>query len=135
MLKSIAIVAVALVGIHGAACAAEDAYRAKAIAFMSGNGGDQAGAKAKFTIKLVDLNGDGTPEALVIDNNPDSCGSHGCAANILDLTGPKARSMADLLGFDLSVLPTKTGGWRDVGLSSTKTTKLVHRGNMYVFAK
>lgn len=132
MHKTVALVIVLLVGTHYRVRAADDGYRAKAVAFMSGNGGDQVGSKAKFSIKMVDLNGDGKPEALVIDNSPDSCGSHGCAANILDLTGPKARSMADLLGFDLEALPSKTGGWRDIALSSVQKTKLIHRGNVYV---
>ena len=87
--------------------------------------GNQAGSTANFSIQLVDLNGDGVPEALVIDTSPDSCGSHGCAANILDLTGPKARSMADLLGFDLKALSSKTGGCTPIICSSVKRTRFI----------
>ena len=133
MLRAIVTAAVVLVVCHGAACAAEDAYRAKAMAFMLADSGGLI-TKSDVEVKLVDLNGDGVPEAIVTDNGPTSCGSHGCSISILDLTGPKARSMADLLGARVNILPTKTGGWKDVSLVSVQTTKLVHRGNMYVLA-
>ena len=133
MLKSIATAAAVFVASQGTATAADNAYRAKAVAYMLGNGDGLLMSKAKISVKLVDSNGDGIPEALVMDSNPSSCGSGGCAANILDLTGSKARSMADLLGFDLKVLPTKTGAWRDVLLVSRHTTKMVFRDGQYVF--
>jgi hypothetical protein len=49
-----------------------------------------ADSQGKATIHFVDLNGDGVPEALVIRNGPQDCGSHGCEANVLDLRGPLA---------------------------------------------
>ena len=42
------------------------------------------GAPGKATVHFVDLNGDGVPEALVIrDDDPQACGTHGCAASSL----------------------------------------------------
>jgi hypothetical protein len=48
------------------------------------------------SIKFVDLNGDGIPEALVIINDPQWCGSHGCSAFVLDLRGPAAKDIGIL---------------------------------------
>jgi hypothetical protein len=79
----------------------------------------------------VDLNGDGIPEALARIESPFSCGSHGCAAYILDLSGPTARSIGDFIAFSLEVLPTKTGAWRDVSVNGFKQ---VFQAGKYVSA-
>ena len=69
----------------------------------------------------MDLNGDGIAEALARIESPDSCGSHGCTAYILDLSGPTARSIgADYMALSLKVLPTKTGAWLDVSVNGFK---------------
>jgi hypothetical protein len=99
-------------------------YRAKAMAFLAQDIADarRSGSNPKVFLDLVDLNGDGIPEALARIESPYSCGSHGCAAYVLDLSGPSARSIGDFirLAFSLKVLPTKTGAWRDVSLDGTK---------------
>src|SRR5271165_4835334 len=51
------------------------------------------GDLASASIRFVDLNGDGTPEAIVVFNDREDCGSHGCSASVLDLRGPTAKSV------------------------------------------
>jgi len=100
----------------------DSSYRAKAMAFLAQDIADarRSGSNPKVFLDLVDLNGDGIPEALARIESQYSCGSHGCAAYVLDLSGPAARSIGDFIAFSLKVLPTKTGAWRDVSLDGTK---------------
>jgi hypothetical protein len=71
-------------------------------------------------LDLVDLNGDGIPEALARIESPYSCGTRGCTAYVLDLSGSAARSIGDFTAHSLKVLPTKTGEWRDVSVNGIK---------------
>src|SRR5215470_1985217 len=100
----------------------DSSYRSKAMAFLAQDIADarSSGSNPKVFLDLVDLNGDGIPEALARIESPDSCGSHGCTAYILDLSGPTARSMGDYIALILKVLPTKTGAWRDVSVNGYK---------------
>jgi hypothetical protein len=102
----------------------EVAYRAKAMAFLAHDIADarSEGANPKVSLNLVDLNGDGIPEALVrIEGGPPICGASHCPAYVLDLSGPTARSIGDfLVQQSLKALPTKTGAWRDVSLDGGK---------------
>ena len=50
--------------------------------------------ESKASIKFVDLDGDGIPEAIVMSADPQDCGSHGCSTNVLDLRGPAAKDIA-----------------------------------------
>lgn len=79
-----------------------------------------SGSNPKVFLTLVDLNGDGIPEALARIESPASCGTRGCTAYVLDLSGPTARSIGDFTAQSLKVLPTKTGAWRDVSLNGIK---------------
>src|SRR5579863_9414328 len=96
----------------------DSSYRAKALAFLAQDIADarSSGSNPKVFLDLVDLNGDGIPEALARIESPYSCGSHGCTAYVLDLSGPTARSIGDFIAFRLKVLTTKTGAWRDVSV-------------------
>ena len=95
-----------------------EAYRAKAMAFLAEDIADArgSGSNPKVSLTLVDLNGDGIPEALARIESPGSCGTRGCTAYVLDLSGPSARSIGDFIAHRLEVLPTKTGAWRDVSV-------------------
>jgi hypothetical protein len=84
------------------------------------------------SIRFVDLNGDGTPEALVISNDPQDCGSRGCGAFVLDLRGPAAKGIGDFIAFDLQPLSTQTRGWRDISLiGSRNASRLRFNGQVY----
>jgi hypothetical protein len=89
----------------------------------------------KATINFVDLNGDGTPEAIVIRSGLDDCGSHGCAANVLDLHGPAAKDIGDFIAFGLQLLSSQTRGWRDITLvGNGKNATLRFNGQVYSVA-
>src|SRR3954454_23504790 len=98
------------------------AYRAKAMAFLADDIADArgSGSNPKVSLTLVDLNGDGIPEALTRIESPGSCGTRGCTACVLDLSGPSARSIGDFIAHSLEPLPTKTGAWRDVSVNGFK---------------
>ena len=100
----------------------DSSYRAKAMAFLAQDITDarSSGSNPKVFLNLVDLNGDGIPEALARMESPDSCGTRGCPAYVLDLGGPTARSIGDFTAHSLTVLPTKTGAWRDVSVNGFK---------------
>ncbi len=71
---------------------------------------------AASAIRFVDLNGDGTPEAIVEFDDPEDCGSHGCSVSVLDLRGPTAKSIGDFISFSLEPLSSRTRGWRDISV-------------------
>jgi hypothetical protein len=100
----------------------DSSYRAKAMACLAQDITDarSSGSNPKVFLNLVDLNGDGIPEALARMESPDSCGTRGCPAYVLDLGGPTARSIGDFTAHSLTVLPTKTGAWRDVSVNGFK---------------
>jgi hypothetical protein len=100
----------------------DSSYRAKAMAFLAQDIADarSSGSNPKVSLNLVDLNGDGIPEALARIESPYSCGTRGCTAYVLDLSGPTARSIGDFIAHSLTVLPTKTGAWRDVSVNGFK---------------
>jgi hypothetical protein len=92
-----------------------------------------AGLPGKATVHFVDLNGDGVPEALVIrDGDPQDCGTHGCAANVLDLRGPAAKDIGDFIAFDFQPLSSRTRGWRDLSLTGSQNSTLLRfNGRVY----
>jgi hypothetical protein len=92
-----------------------------------------AGLPGKATVHFVDLNGDGVPEALVISNDQQDCGTRGCAANVLDLRGPTAKDIGDFIAFDLQPLSSRTRGWRDISMFGSGNSKRVVRFNGRVY--
>jgi hypothetical protein len=114
--------------------ALDSSYRAKAMAFLAQDIADarSSGSNPKVFLNLVDLNGDGIPEALARIESPYSCGTMGCTAYVLDLSGTTARSIGDFTAHTLTVLPTKTGPWRDLSLDGTK---LVFQAGKYTLAR
>ena len=87
------------------------------------------GGKVQVSTRFVDLNADGTPEALVIVRTPHGCGSRGCEAYVLDLRGPAARIIGEYIGNKLEALPSRTGGWRDILLDGRRRIRF--RGGQY----
>lgn len=88
-------------------------------------------AEADIHIEFVDLNEDGTPEAFVFSRRDHDCGSRGCAAYVLDLSGPDATSLGDFIGSKLEAAAGRTNGWRDILLEGQK---FVYRSGTYVRA-
>lgn len=80
----------------------------------------EAGMSATPEFRLVELNGAAPPEAFLILRGQGVCGAAACPAFILDLSGPQARSVADLLGNRLEALPASSQGWRDVTLDGRR---------------
>ena len=78
----------------------------------------------RYSVALVDLNGDGRVEALVYamdsagGRSGDLCGSGGCDLYILSLTATGYRQVADIAITrpPIAVLPTISHGWHDLGV-------------------
>lgn len=72
----------------------------------------------RYRRSLVDLDGDGTPEALVLTQDPDHCGSGGCDLYVLARKGPSWRTVtvASVTRAPIRVLPTSHHGWRDLAV-------------------
>ncbi|MXQ14102.1 hypothetical protein [Microvirga makkahensis] len=137
MAAAVAVLAVMLPGFVGgsapvsAQVANETALRAKVTQFIRRHekeAGIPLEKDAKVSTRLVDLNADGTPEALVIIRDANSCGSRGCSAFVLDLSGPRASSIGDLIAETLEALPSRTGQWRDISVNGHR---IRFRGGRY----
>lgn len=66
----------------------------------------------------LDLGGSAVPEALVVFNGSLFCGSRGCSAVILDMSGPQARSIGDFIAVSFTPLESRTNGYRDVAMGA-----------------
>ena len=77
-----------------------------------------ADLKGRFTDALVDLNGDGKPEAVVYLTSNDWCGSGGCTTLILarDTNSWTLVTKVTLTRPPIRVLATKSNGWRSIGV-------------------
>ena len=74
---------------------------------------------ATYTAAFADLNGDGRAEALVWQHAGLFCGSGGCGLYIYTPEGDSWRQLDDLtiIGEPVLLLPTRTRGWHDLGLT------------------
>ncbi len=82
--------------------------------------------RSGYTIRLVDLNDDGSPEALVeFVFESGQCGAANCPLEILDLSGPSPRQMFDGVAIEANPRPlnSRTGGWRDIRLADGSTLR------------
>jgi hypothetical protein len=64
----------------------------------------------------VDLNGDGRPEAVVIDVDPQCYGGTGEAFSVIQRQGPASWTLVGAGRGRIKLLETRTGGWRDYSL-------------------
>lgn len=80
----------------------------------------------RYSVALVDLNGDKRPEAVVYamstsagGQQSDLCGSGGCDLYVLSLTPAGYRQISDIsvTRAPIRVLPTTMHGWRDLGVT------------------
>lgn len=74
----------------------------------------------RYYYNRVDLNDDGTPEAIVYLVGSYTCGTGGCTAVIFTPTGQDYRlvSRLSLVTDPILVTPQKTSGWKDLVLLS-----------------
>ena len=79
-------------------------------------GADQA---TRVAIAFSDLNGDGKQEAVVYMMGPNRCGTGGCHALVLSPDGSTFKVVMDasVSRLPISVLPTKSHGWHDLGVA------------------
>lgn len=78
----------------------------------------------KLKIAPVDLNGDGTDEAIVTVKDPAWCGENGCTIFVVDFSGGTAHTIGDFIGLGLDPAKSSTGGWRDLTLRGPGGTEL-----------
>lgn len=111
----------ALALLAGQGFAAED-EAARVLDYIGGEmlGADLAeGMRAEVLLELVDLNGDGSNEALVYIYGSSWCGSGGCNLFVLRAAGESYEEMAMMTVAKppIGVLETSTDGWRDLFVS------------------
>ena len=72
----------------------------------------------RYQAAFVDLNGDGTPEAIVYVTGGAWCGSGGCTTLVLTRTGSSYRviSKIPITRPPIRVLKTVSNGWRDISV-------------------
>jgi len=76
-------------------------------------------ASYEFVFSLVDLNGDGIPDAIVLFNGPDNCGSGGCTLEIFRGTkqGSEFISGSTISREPIEILAEKRFGWHSFTVS------------------
>lgn len=86
--------------------------------FLQGIVGSEAGPSAGYVVRLLDLNGDGIPEAIVYLTGRPWCGSGGCDTLILTPSGASFRIVGRIriTRPPIVALRTNTLGWRDVSV-------------------
>lgn len=90
--------------------------------------------QAQYYYNLVDLNGDGQPEAIVLLNALDYCGSNGCSVLILKKTEEQYTLVSEIRATSKPVIVTnqKTNGWYDlVALDNRDRYLLKFNGKSY----
>lgn len=130
----IQIAAISLMLLAGAARAAEpddNVLRGKAMAFVAAfldSAGLPLGDNDTVTVDLVELNGESPREAFVMVKGRKWCGSRGCSAFVLDLSGLEAASVGDFIAFEFEALPGTMNGWRDIAINGSRR---VYRDGAY----
>lgn len=83
--------------------------------YVSGRWG-QPHAETRYRATLIDLNGDGRREAVVLMNGPDWCGSGGCSLWVLTPRGRSWRmvTQATIMNPPIRVLPSRSHGWSEL---------------------
>jgi hypothetical protein len=73
-------------------------------------------------MQLVDLDGDGISEALVIVRDDVQCVPTGCPVLVLDLREANARNLGEFWAHAVKALPTSNNGWRDLSAGGKRVT-------------
>lgn len=111
----------------------------QAIASYMKQQGATPDASHRFFADYIDLNGDGTQDALVVFNSSDWCGTGGCTMLVFQGQNKTFRlvSESSLVNPPLTVSETKTKGWRDLivdvsgGGAAPKKVALKYDGKKY----
>ena len=76
-------------------------------------------ALRSYRSATADLNGDGKPEILVYATDPEMCGTGGCNLYVLSRRRDAYRIVmrSTLVQLPIRLLPTKSHGWRDIGVT------------------
>ena len=101
---------------HGQDEAAEYAgLRVSLRNYISGRWGPSF-PETRYRATLVDLNGDGRREAVVLVNGPGWCGSGGCSLWVLTPRGRSWRmvTQATVMNPPIRVLPSRSHGWSEL---------------------
>jgi hypothetical protein len=104
-------------GAHLDAMPTRDALAAPIRAALAAEGGLDDQSRA--LIGDADLDGDGTPEALVYLIGPTHCGTGGCSLYVLGEQSGKWVVLDEIGPSQLPIykLPSSSGGWADLGIS------------------
>lgn len=83
--------------------------------YITGRWG-QSFPETRFRATLIDLNGDGRREAVVLMDGPDWCGSGGCSLWVLTPRGRSWRmvTQATIMNPPIRVLPSRSHGWSEL---------------------
>ena len=110
---------------------AEEAAKPLLVTAIAGQTGN---TNNKYLDKMVDLNGDGVLDAVVVLQGMDWCGSGGCTMMVFE-GGKDAmtfKSKSTVTDTPIRVAMTKTNGWNDLIVSSDgKDRKLAFDGKNY----
>jgi hypothetical protein len=84
--------------------------------YISGRWG-QSFPETRYRATLIDLNGDGRREAVVLMDGSDWCGSGGCSLWVLTPRGRSWRmvTQATVMNPPIRVLPSRSHGWSELG--------------------
>ncbi len=118
MNRCVAVTAAALLFFSGTFIAIAAPDTAGVHAFLKGYLTDPDPATMVATA-FADLNGDGKDEAIAYVMGPSSCGSGGCNALVLTPDGSTWKVVMDatVIQLPISLLPTSSHGWRDLGVA------------------
>jgi len=101
----------------GSALAREDSLRAFLIAYLQSRDSDPA--EARYEDAFIDLDGDGTDEAVVYLSGSDWCGTGGCTTFVLKRAGRSYRFIGQLPATrpPIRALKEEARGWRTLTAS------------------
>ena len=115
--------------------ARSDAHGAKVERYVEREYGEALATSSvppSVDVQLVDLNGSGTPEALVFIGSTGTCLRRGCRTAILDLSGPEARPIQDNVSApSIVALESRTNGWLDIAYGTQRWAYRVPDGQYF----
>lgn len=117
--RALAVAVGVLLASPGWACAGGNGPNANALAL--GNFAQEIEAATQFDgrrpgirVDLVDLNGDGCPDAIVFFRSAFLGGARGCSTHVLDMGFDPPREIGGMLTCGVRPAATRTNGWLDL---------------------